>query len=126
MNELVIQKRKVILLVLTLLSLALIIGWFKRVMGADCAHMFDLDKQVSQSLSSNNDFKESLINQSISINTADVEALTLLPGIGRVKAERIVEYRKENGKFKHASDLINVKGIGVKIFEKLKDQISLK
>ncbi|MFH1094126.1 MAG: helix-hairpin-helix domain-containing protein [Candidatus Omnitrophota bacterium] len=125
MNELPVQKRKAILLVLTLLSLALALGWLKRVTGPASAHLLDLDAQITQSLISNDDSKETLAQNSISINTADVETLSLLPGIGRVKAGRIIEYRQVHGKFKQLNELLDVKGIGPKTFEKLKDYISL-
>lgn len=125
MNELPLQKRKTILLILALLSLALALSWFKRVMGPASAHLFDLDAQITR-LDSIGGSKESSAKQFISINTADVKALSLLHGIGRVKAGRIIEFRQEHGKFKHLSELLNVKGIGPKIFERLKDHITLK
>lgn len=125
MDQLPLQKRKAILFILTLLSLALALGWFKRVIGPSCASILNLDEQISQSISLG-DSEENLAKQSISINTADIEALCLLNGIGRVKAGRIIEYRQEHGNFKSLNELINVKGIGPKTFEKLKDQISLK
>jgi competence protein ComEA len=61
----------------------------------------------------------------ININTASVDDLTQLNQIGTKTAERIVEYRKTNGPFKTPEDLMNVKGIGEKIFEKNKDRISV-
>ncbi|MCR5230737.1 MAG: ComEA family DNA-binding protein [Solobacterium sp.] len=61
----------------------------------------------------------------ISINTGDIEALTLLPGIGDATAERIILYRESNGSFQIPEDLMNVKGIGPAKFEKLKDLICL-
>ncbi len=48
----------------------------------------------------------------VNINTAGVEELTALSGIGEKKAKAIINYRKKNGKFKSVSDLTNVKGIG--------------
>ena len=57
----------------------------------------------------------------ININSALPADLALLPGIGEVMAERIIEYRESNGKFKKPEDLMKVKGIGEKKFEKIKD-----
>lgn len=57
----------------------------------------------------------------ININTALVADLTVLPGIGEVMAERIIEYREQNGNFKKPEDIMKVKGIGEKKFEKIKD-----
>jgi len=61
----------------------------------------------------------------ININTASVEELDLLPGIGVTYAQRIVDYRNANGPFKSASELENVAGIGPKTFEKIKDWITV-
>ncbi len=59
----------------------------------------------------------------VNINTADAEALTQLPGIGPKTAKSIIAYRKKNGKFKKAEDLLNVKGIGEKTLKKMKPQL---
>ncbi|TKD70407.1 hypothetical protein FBF83_13195 [Pseudalkalibacillus hwajinpoensis] len=61
----------------------------------------------------------------ISINTADLNELQELPGIGPSKAEAIIQYREENGAFKAIEELQNISGIGEKTFEKLKDLISI-
>lgn len=61
----------------------------------------------------------------ISINSADLEKLMTLPGIGRSTAEKIIAYREENGSFYSLEDLMNVKGIGKKKFEKIRGFICL-
>jgi competence protein ComEA len=61
----------------------------------------------------------------ININTATAEQLTLLPGIGEVTANAIVAYRTANGNFASVEDILNVKGIGEKTLEKIKDFIVL-
>lgn len=61
----------------------------------------------------------------ININTASVEQLMTLPGIGEVYAKRIVEYRTLNGPFKAISDITKVEGIGKKRFESIMDQITV-
>jgi len=58
--------------------------------------------------------------KTININTANVDELTQLPGVGPSVAHRIVDYRNEHGKFSSLEDLRNVKGIGAKKIEKLK------
>ena len=60
----------------------------------------------------------------VNINTASIEELTTLKGIGKSKAEAIIEYRKEH-KFEKIEDIMKVKGIGKKLFEKIKDEISV-
>ena len=61
----------------------------------------------------------------ISINSADLEELCLLPGIGPSIAERIILYRKDNTGFKTLQDIMNVKGIGKATYEKIKELITL-
>jgi competence protein ComEA len=63
--------------------------------------------------------------EKININTASVEELDRLPGIGRTKAQAIVEYRSQNGSFKRLEDLEKVKGIKAGSFGKLKDHVKL-
>lgn len=62
----------------------------------------------------------------VNINSASVEELSSLKGIGQVKAEAIVKYREANGDFKSIDELTKVKGIGEKTVEKLKDDVSIK
>jgi len=61
----------------------------------------------------------------VNINTASVEEIAKLEKIGSKYAERIVQYRKENGPFKKAEDITKVKGIGPKTFELNKDRITV-
>lgn len=55
----------------------------------------------------------------VNVNTASAEQLTLLPRIGPSLAGKILDYRKENGAFKKAEDLLLVSGIGDKLFSLL-------
>ncbi len=64
-------------------------------------------------------------NAEVNINTATAEELSTLEGIGEMKAESIIEFRGNHGHFTKIEDLKNVKGIGDKIFEKIKDQITV-
>jgi competence protein ComEA len=59
----------------------------------------------------------------INLNKATVEELVQLKGVGQKYAERIVDFRDKNGPFKKTEDLMNVPGIGIKIWEKNKDRI---
>jgi competence protein ComEA len=59
----------------------------------------------------------------INLNTATLDQLETLPGIGRKTAERILEHRTKSGSFKRIEELMNVKGIGEKSFLKLKPLI---
>ena len=60
----------------------------------------------------------------VNINTASIEELSTLPGIGQGTAEKIVKYRKDH-KFKITADLKEVKGIGEKKYEKIKSKLSV-
>ena len=69
----------------------------------------------------NSDKVSTLIN----INTADLEQLKEITGIGNIKAQSIIDYREANGGFKSLEELKNVDGIGEKTFEKIKNNIKI-
>ncbi len=62
---------------------------------------------------------------SVNVNIASAEELEKLPGIGPKTAGAIVSYRKKHGRFERKEDLLEVKGIGKKKFEKIKDLIEI-
>ena len=59
----------------------------------------------------------------VNINTATVEELKTLKGIGEKKAEAIIEYRKQNGSFKNKEELMKVRGIGKKLYESFEERV---
>lgn len=61
----------------------------------------------------------------VNVNTAGLEELMTLDGIGEVKAAAIIEYRNENGAFSSVEELLKVKGIGEKTLAKIRNQITL-
>ena len=72
-----------------------------------------------------NSQSQQLENIKININTADPNDLQLLPGIGASLAEKIVAYRQRYGSFKSIEEIMNVKGVGSKLFENIKPFISV-
>jgi len=61
----------------------------------------------------------------ININESDARGLMKLKGIGNVLAGRIIEYRSTNGSFRSVEELKKVKGFGQKLYEKIKDEVSI-
>ncbi len=80
-----------------------------------------LSKEKSDSQVSNSN-KSAKVN----INTATQTELETLPGIGASTAIKIIDYRKDKGKFKSIEDIKEVKGIGDSKFEKIKEYITVK
>lgn len=61
----------------------------------------------------------------VNINTASLEELDTLPGIGPTTAQKIIDYREENGPFATIEDIVNVSGIGAVTYEEIKDLITV-
>ena len=63
--------------------------------------------------------------EKININSASIEELQRITGVGPATARKIIEYRERNGSFKNAADIMDVPGIGEKKYEELKDAITV-
>lgn len=82
-------------------------------------------KKTKNSRKNNKNNKLTISQKIININTAGIDELITLPGVGPKMAEKILEHRKINGSFKTIEAIRDVKGIGEKKYEKLKDWISI-
>ena len=69
--------------------------------------------------------KENEVISKININTATMNELIKLNGIGESKAKLIIEYRTKNGKFKDIKEIMNIKGISETIFSKIKENMTI-
>jgi competence protein ComEA len=65
------------------------------------------------------------VPEKVNLNSATVEQLQSLPGIGPAIAKNIIDHRTKIGKFNRIEEVINVKGIGEKKFQKIKDRLVL-
>lgn len=63
--------------------------------------------------------------EKVNLNTATSEQLQSIPGIGPSTAKSILDYRAKVGKFNKIEEIINVKGIGEKKFQKIKDRLTV-
>jgi len=81
----------------------------------------DTTSPDSPDTSSGNGSDTELVN----INIASLDELIALPSIGPALAQRIIDYREENGPFSTIEDIMNVSGIGTSIFDEIKDLITI-
>ena len=64
-------------------------------------------------------------DDSVNLNTADLEELKTLPGIGDAKAKSIINYREEHGGFENIEEIMQIEGIKEGVFQKIKDKIKV-
>ncbi|MGL4912791.1 MAG: helix-hairpin-helix domain-containing protein [Romboutsia sp.] len=85
----------------------------------------DLDESNGGESLTTNDTSLQTENNKVNINTATLNELDILPGVGEATATKIINYRDENGKFNAIEEIKNVNGIGDKKYENIKDMISI-
>ncbi len=91
----------------------------------------DKDEEISNAVNiekptNTEDTKQNTeLNTLVNINTASLETLMTLNGVGESKAKSIIDYRNKSGSFKNIEDIKNVTGIGESIYEKIKDHITV-
>ena len=87
----------------------------------------DLEKQeaIVETGNESKDDDDTTTSGLVSINTASLEELMTLPGIGEAKAKSIIQYRENCGKFAKKEDLLNISGIGEKVYAELEAYITI-
>ena len=95
-----------------------------RISSSDLEMLLKLLDNQAQSTQANSSADTQIIGK-ININTATSEQLQALSGIGEVKANAIIEYRNTYGAFGSIEEITNVKGIGEKTYEKIKEYITV-
>lgn len=85
----------------------------------------DTENCITREDSSSADLNKNSSAKKININTATQSELEKIPGVGSATAIKIMEYRKENGKFKSIEDIKNVNGIGESKFLKMQQYIEI-
>ncbi|MBS4537153.1 helix-hairpin-helix domain-containing protein [Clostridium sp. D2Q-11] len=98
----------------------------KKVDDEEKIHIYKVGEEEISSLGNDNLTQNNSEdnNGKININTANQNELETLPGIGSVKANKIIEYRNSN-KFNSIEDIMNVEGIGEKTFQNIQSKISI-
>jgi competence protein ComEA len=108
-----------ILLIVMIIFLCILIGFFLgRNIGKSPIHISKVPESTSPS-------NATISGDKININTADIDQLQKIPGVGSVIAQRIVDYREANGPFRSVSELTNVDGIGISRLEQIMDYITV-
>ena len=108
------------LLILTLVFLVLMVCIFREIQTEEIAgdYVITTQKAAQEPVTP---MPEPLVN----VNTADLETLDKLSGIGPALAERIIQYREENGPFAAVEELLQVRGIGPATLERFQDEITI-
>ena len=107
-----------ILLIVMIIFVSILISFFLgRNIGKSPIHISKLPDPTSPSTSAS--------ENKININTADMDELQKIPGIGAVLAQRIIDYRDANGPFETVSELTNVSGIGLDRLIQISDYITV-
>lgn len=116
-------------LLLTFVFFLATVGWFfvqNRERDLTRISVARIDKEEASYPSEVSDSAPGILEgEHININTASIEDLIRLPGIGSVRAEQIVTFREVHGPFQTKEDIMQVSGIGEKTFQKLSEYITV-
>jgi competence protein ComEA len=116
------QEKSVIYFLVAMLFLGLAVKFFKTVINRPHLKIESVNIPADKNIDVKKIIKE---NSTVKINSATAEDFSRLPGIGKGLAARVVEYRNQNGSFIMIEDLKNVKGIGDKKYDAIKDYLAV-
>jgi comEA protein len=119
------QETKVLILLLAALVMGTGLTWYKRTHPKFAPELILQRNQTISLPQSPGNPKNRPDARTLNINQATAEELQLLSGIGPSLSRRIVEYRETGGGFRRIEDIMQVKGIGPNIFERIKDRITV-
>ncbi len=122
------QERAVILFLLFALIVGSAIALLKRRNSGFAPELIPPQSQkseVDEPLKGNRKPFPNPIRRKVNINTAGLEELESLPGIGPALARRIIDYRTKNGRFKKIEEIEKVSGVGEKSFQRTKELITV-
>lgn len=116
---------EVILLCIAVLCIGLMLGIFIGRFGTEpVVSLSEYDKAVAKEPTQTAPYRFETAGK-ININTASADELTLLPGIGKTYADRIVEHRSKYGPYLSIEEITNIKGISKSRFEAIKEYITV-
>ena len=118
------KKAGILLLAITLTFSAFALGFFLGN-GFGGGDVLISKHQIPTEADATNTTDPATVPAVVNINEATLEQLTTLPGIGPVLAQRVIDYRQENGPFAEPAELGNVSGIGEKRLEAILEYITV-
>jgi comEA protein len=121
------SEGRILVLAISVLTIGFCVKYYNNIFGSESKpYDFTQSDLEFKQKSSNEPSPESLQEiTSININTATIEELSLLDGIGESLAGEIISFREQSGGFKKPEDIMKVKGIGKGKFEKIKSKIKV-
>lgn len=119
------QETKALIFLLAALLVGSAITLYKRTHPQFAPELIIEKKEIDPQHQTQSPLHQEQGKKKINLNQATTAELQLLSGVGPSLSRRIVEYREAHGKFRQIEDLMQIPGIGLKKFERIKDRISI-